>query len=65
VSHDADDDGLWFLDLGDRAAEVQVESSTGNIQFLVEGAPASRRATCDTIDETVEIVVAWLGTRLP
>ena len=32
----ADDDGLWFINIQDRAGEVQIESRDGMCPFLIE-----------------------------
>ena len=56
----ADDDGVWFFRHPPDGSEVQLESSTGAVPFIVESddAPA---ATADSVDEAVSLVVARLG----
>lgn len=59
----ADDDGLWFFSHPGRGGEVQLESSTGDLPFLVEGDDSNVCDTVRTIDEAVALVVTRLGLR--
>jgi len=61
VSHPgADDDGLWFFKHPSTSSEVQVESSTGAVPFLIE---SDREAPAEalTIEQGMALVVARLG----
>ena len=60
----ADDAGLWFFTHPAGSGEVQVESSTGNIPFLIEGERAGR-VTGTTVAEVIDIVVRQLELRDP
>ena len=56
----ADDDGLWSVNHPRAFAEVQVESSTGDVPFLIESdlaPPILVRA----VDDAVRIVSERLG----
>jgi hypothetical protein len=65
VSHPgADDDGLWFFTHPEARREVQVESSTGNVPFLIEGDHAPP-VTGATVMEAIEIVARQLELRDP
>ena len=65
VSHPgADDDGVWFFRHPLSDAEVQVESSTGNVPFLIEGDHAPP-VTGRTVAEVIELVVRQLELREP
>ena len=57
----ADDDGLWFFRHPPAAVEVQLESSSGNVPFVVEGTDSQIRDTAHSIDEAVALVTARLG----
>jgi hypothetical protein len=57
----ADDDGLWFFTHPDGRGEVQVESSTGQAPFLIEGTESAARDNALTIDQAVALVAARLG----
>jgi hypothetical protein len=63
VSHAADDDGLWFFRRrGQQWWTVQIESSTGNCPFLIEGnGDGERLDGVTTPAEVARIVVSWLG----
>jgi hypothetical protein len=62
VTHpSADDDGLWFFTHPDRPVEVQLESSTGQLPFLVEGTESPARDMARTVDQAVALVAARLG----
>jgi hypothetical protein len=66
VSHPgADDDGIWFITHPARQAEVQLESSTGQLPFVVECSDSPRRDTAHTLDEVVALVTARLGLGAP
>ena len=56
----ADDDGLWFFTHSARPGEVQLESSTGQLPFLVEGTESPAQDTARTIDQAVALVAARL-----
>ena len=56
-----DDDGLWFFTHPDRRGEVQLESSTGRLPFLLEGTESDDRDTAHTIGQAVALVAARLG----
>jgi hypothetical protein len=55
-----DDDGLWFFRHPDRSIEVQVESSTGALPFLIEVDHHPPRKT-QSVGEAVSVVAAGLG----
>jgi hypothetical protein len=57
----ADDDGVWFFTHRDCAGEVQLESSTGRLPFLVEGTDSSARDTARTVDQAIALGAARLG----
>jgi len=66
VSHPgADDDGLWFFRHPASAVEIQLESSTGNLPFLVEGSTSPDRRLADTVQAAVALVVGGLGLSGP
>jgi hypothetical protein len=56
----ADDDGLWFFTHPDNAGEVQLESSTGNLPFLIEGSDSDVRDEPHSVAEAVALVAARL-----
>jgi hypothetical protein len=57
VSHPgADDDGLWFFSRENKKGDVQLESSTYNVPFIVESTASVKCSTASTIDEAVEAV---------
>ncbi|WP_237712421.1 hypothetical protein [Pedosphaera parvula] len=35
-THPADDDGLWWVKLSECEEEIQIESPSGNVPFLIE-----------------------------
>lgn len=56
----ADDDGLWYVNHPRALTKVQVESSTGDMPFLIESdlaPPILARA----VDDAVRIVTQRLG----
>jgi len=61
VAHtDADDQGVWYVNHPRAFTEVQVESSTGDVPFLIESdlaPPMLARA----VDDAVRIVTERLG----
>ena len=57
----ADDDGLWYFTHPSGRGEVQLESSTGQLPFLVEGNDSSARDTARTVEEAVALVATRLG----
>jgi hypothetical protein len=59
----ADDDGLWFFTHPRGVGEVQLESTTGTLPFLVEGTDSPACDTADTIEQAVALVAARLGLR--
>jgi len=58
-SHGADDDGLWFFRCAGTEREIQLESSTYNVPFLVESNESGGKQTVSTIDEAVAAVCAF------
>jgi hypothetical protein len=62
---DADDDGLWFIRHPASAVEIQLESPTGNLPFLVEDSVSSERRSTDTVQAAVAFVVGSLGLPSP
>ena len=61
VSHPgADDDGLWFFQEPSTEVEVQVESSTGMLPFLIETDETDVRFTVTTVDQTIETLARLL-----
>jgi hypothetical protein len=57
----ADDDGLWFFTHPLGVGEVQLESTTGQFPFLLEGDDSDLREMIGTIEEAVARVSARLG----
>lgn len=57
----ADDDGLWFFTHPRGVGEVQLESSSGQFAFLLEGDDSNHREKVGTIGEAVARVGARLG----
>src|ERR671920_463940 len=53
----ADDDGLWFFRHPTSSNEVQVESSTGALPFLIES-DREPPAQVETLREAVSVVTA-------
>ena len=56
VTHPGDDDGLWFINIPNQEATVQIESSNGNCPFLIESDFNNDRAYGHSIEETVGVV---------
>ena len=56
----ADDDGLWFFRHPAQGGEVQVESATGNLPFLIESDDSAERDTARSVDEAVTLIAARL-----
>ncbi|MDF2771341.1 MAG: hypothetical protein K0S86_835 [Geminicoccaceae bacterium] len=61
VTHPTDDDGLWFFTHPDRPGEVQLESTTGQVPFLVEGTESPARDTAHSVEQAVALVATRLG----
>ena len=61
VAHPGADDGLWFFTHPDRPGEVQLESSTGQLPFFVEGTESAACDTASTVDQAVALVATRLG----
>ena len=61
-AHAADDDGLWFFRRAGKKDEIQLESSTGDLPFLVEHdrTKAGKGKTVITVEEAVQEVQAFL-----
>jgi len=57
-----DDDGLWFFRLPQVKEDIQIESSTYDLPFLIEGSDVSPtgRLESRTIDGVVEAVSSFL-----
>lgn len=49
-----DDDGVWFFRCDGIKGEVQLESSTQDVPFLIETSTSPKRITAATIEEAVE-----------
>jgi hypothetical protein len=63
VSHPGvDDDGLWSFRLPDMKDEIQIESASYDLPFLIEGIDVSPtgRLESASIDEVVEAVSLFL-----
>jgi hypothetical protein len=58
----ADDDGMWFFRQPQSPNEVQLESSTGAVPFLVES-DQEVPLTVRSVDEAVQVVASRLGLR--
>jgi hypothetical protein len=56
VHPSADDEGIWFIRMPDRAEEVQIESSDGGCPFLIESDFSAERFHGDSIDEVVSTI---------
>jgi hypothetical protein len=66
VSHpSADDNGVWFFRHPGSAAEIQMESATGNAPFLIESSMSRDHCVADTVPQVVALVVAGLGLPSP
>jgi hypothetical protein len=52
----ADDDGLWFINLQDRAEGVQIESPDGMCPFLIESDFNNERFQGGSVEEVIVIV---------
>jgi hypothetical protein len=52
VTHDTDDDGLWFFK-SPNGPELQLESTTGNCPFLVESNTHDGRKVVDTVQDAL------------
>lgn len=60
----ADDDGLWWFRIPETDKDIQIESSTYNLPFLIEHsdmATSSEALTSHSIEETVQIVIDYLN----
>jgi len=55
-----DDDGLWFFSREGREEDIQLESSTYDLPFLVES--SSVLVTAKTIEEVIKIVRSHFST---
>jgi hypothetical protein len=51
-----DDDGLWLINIQDRAERVQIESSDGMCPFLIESDFSDERFHGYTIEEVVATI---------
>jgi hypothetical protein len=61
VKFPADDDGLWFVNHPNSDVEVNIESSTGELPFLIENSRNDARVTANSLDDTVAAVATALG----
>ena len=62
VKYPADDDNLWFIRAGGER-EVQIGSHPGGRPpFLIEGDLPDQRHWTSEVAETVDFIVAWLGS---
>jgi hypothetical protein len=59
-THPADDDRIWFVRREGKNEEVQLESSSYSVPFLIESTSSPERLTVSTIDEAVEAVLRLL-----
>jgi len=57
------DDGLWFFTHPTVPGEVQLESSSGQLPFVVEGTHSSARDLARTLEEAVALVATRLALR--
>lgn len=62
VSHEADDDGIWFFS-AEGAIEIQLESSTGNFPFLIEASANQRRTSVSNVDEAIGVICSELNSQ--
>ncbi|PHS10128.1 MAG: hypothetical protein COA78_11530 [Blastopirellula sp.] len=62
VTHEADDNGLWFITKPDSDAEIQLESSSGNFPFLVESTNSNHRITATDVEATIQAIEAALNS---
>jgi hypothetical protein len=63
-THPADDDGLWWFRLPGTDKDIQIESSSFNLPFLVEHSDmmdSSEAITTTTIEETVKAISDYLN----
>src|SRR5258706_9294182 len=62
VTHDTDDDGIWWFSLPGVDHDIQIESSSGACPFLIETDEQSSGDALrgSTVDETSKLVVEYL-----
>ena len=61
-----DDDGLWFFTIPEAVGEIQMESSTYNLPFLIEHdemRATDERILAKSVDRVVDTICAYLHTR--
>ena len=61
VKFPSDDDGLWYVNHPNSDVEVNIESSTGELPFLIENSGNGARVTANSLDDTVAAVATALG----
>lgn len=65
VSHPgADDDGIWFFRIHGSKKDIQVESSSYDLPFIIEHSDmksSSEAIRTASIEETVSVVAAYLA----
>jgi len=61
----ADDDGIWFFRLPANRAEVQLETSSGNVPLSVESTGYTDRRVADTVQQAVALVAVGFGLTGP
>lgn len=62
-THPADDDGLWWFRLPGKKKDIQIESSTYSLPFIVEHSDmrsSDEAHIGHTIDEVVRYVTSYL-----
>jgi hypothetical protein len=64
VTHEADDDGLWYFFVsGRKDDEIQIESSKGMCPFLIESSRNGERRYGKTVDDVVTLLLDHLKDR--
>jgi hypothetical protein len=61
VTHEADDDGLWYFSLP--SVDIQVESSYGKCPFVIETDEQSSSDALEalTVEQTVKLIADYLN----
>jgi hypothetical protein len=53
VTHPADDDGLWFINVPGKSRKIQIESPDGNCPFLIEFDGSTKQLHGKTVDDVL------------
>ena len=60
VSHVADDDGVWFVNVPGLSGEIQIESPFGQCPFTIESDFKDKAFSSVTIEDTVAKIEALI-----